>query len=106
MTKRKSPEREWQQQLIDDYYDYRWRQVLEPLHEDFQRWKGGERSHADMERAIHETHKETQELYRLFNQKRDWLANVIQLDGDWFDAWLEKHPAPPGVRLVPRAVRE
>ncbi len=102
MSNRKSPERKWQQQLIDDYYDYRWKQVLEPLYQDFQGWKAGERSHADMDREIHAAHKESQHLYTFFSEGRDSLANWIQMDRDWFEPWLPEHPAPPGIRLIPR----
>lgn len=102
MPKRKSPEREWQQQLIDDYYDYRWKQLLEPLYEDFQRWKAGERSHAEMDQAIHAAHKESQHLYSLFSEGRESLASMIQMDRDWFEPWLAVHSAPPGVQLIPR----
>jgi len=105
MPKPKSPEREWQQQLIDDYYDYRWKQILEPLYQEFLRWKSGELAHADMDQAIHKTHKQTQELYGLFGEKRDWLARVIQMDEDWFEVWLKDHPAPESLPLIPRAVR-
>ncbi len=94
MPKPKSPEREWQQKLIDDYYDYRWRQLLDPLYEEFVRWKEGERSHDEMNRAIHATHKETQKLYGLFSGKRDWLSRAIQMDEDWFSMWFRSNPKP------------
>jgi hypothetical protein len=29
--KRRTPEWQWKQALIDAYYDYRWHQVLDPL---------------------------------------------------------------------------
>ncbi len=96
--------RQWQQQLIADYYDYRWKELLEPLYQDFQRWKAGERSHADMDQAIHAAHKETQHLYSFFSESRDSLASTIQMDRDWFEPWLAGHPAPPGVRLIPPLV--
>lgn len=34
---RQPPEWQWEQALIDAYYDYRWHQLLEPLCETFQR---------------------------------------------------------------------
>jgi hypothetical protein len=52
--------------LLDAYYDYRWRQVLEPLYQKFQQWKDGELDHMDMDEAIHQTHKQNQELYVFF----------------------------------------
>jgi hypothetical protein len=94
MSKRPSPQREWEQSLIDAYYDYRWRQVLQPLHDDCQRWAVGELEHTDLDRAIHETHKKTQELYRLFSERRQWLVRIIHFDEDWFRDWVKDHPAP------------
>ena len=94
MPKQPSPQRQWEQALVDAYYDYRWRQVLQPLYDDFQRWAAGELRHDDLDHAIHETHKKTQELYRLFSEKREWLARAIQLDEDWYREWVKDHPAP------------
>ncbi len=102
MSKLKSPEREWQQKLIDDYYDYRWKQILEPLYQDFQHWKAAERSQADMNQAIHAAHKESQQIYTFFARGHDTLVGWIQMDRDWFEPWLANNPAPPGARLIPR----
>lgn len=102
--RRQSPEWQWEQALIDAYYDYRWHQVLDPLYEKFQRWKAGELTHADMDQAIHETHKKNQELYGLFREKRSFLVGLIQLDREWFDEWMARNPPPPGVKLVPPSV--
>ena len=84
MSKRPLPEREWEQSLIDAYYDYRWRQVLQPLHDDFQLLAAGKLTHDDLDHAIHETHKKTQERYNLFTERRRWLVQAIQLDEEWF----------------------
>jgi hypothetical protein len=94
MPKRSSPQKEWEQALIDAYYDYRWRQVLQPLHDDFQRWAAGQQSHDDLDHAIQETHKKTQELYTLFTERRQWLVRAIQFDEEWFQSWVKDHPAP------------
>lgn len=101
MSKRQLSRREWQQQLIDAYYDYRWKQLLEPLYQDLQYWKAGQRSHAEMDQALHAAHKKSQELYGFFRAGRDEVASWIQLDRDWFPRWLAEHPAPPGVHLIP-----
>ena len=93
--------REWEQALIDAYYDHRWHQVLDPLYEKFQRWKAGDLTHADMDQAIHETHKQNQDLYRLFREDREFLMGLIQFDREWFDGWVADNPPPPGVELVP-----
>ncbi len=62
-------------------------------------------THADLDQAVHEVHKENQTLYGLFTEKRDWLVGVIQLDSDWFDPWLADHPPPSGIELVPQRAR-
>ena len=94
MPKPPSPQRQWEQALVDAYYDYRWRQVLQPLHDDFQRWAAGELTHDDLDQEIHQTHKKIRELYRMFSEKREWLARAIQLDEDWYREWVKDHPAP------------
>jgi hypothetical protein len=50
--------------------------------------------HADLDRAIHETHKQSQQLYGLFTQSRNWLVRAIQFDEDWYPRWVKDHPAP------------
>lgn len=100
--RRQTPQWQWEQALIDAYYDHRYRQVLEPLCEKLQRWKAGELQHHDMDKAIHETHKENQKLYTLFGEKRDFLVSVIQWDAEWFDEWVKANPPPPGVELMSR----
>jgi hypothetical protein len=75
-----TPGYQWEQALLDAYYDYRWQQVLEPLYQKFQQWKAGELDHMDMDEAIHQTHKQTQEVYVFFTQKRNLRVRVIQFD--------------------------
>ena len=99
--------RQWEQALIDDYYDYRWRQILEPLYEKFKRWDAGELDHVDMDEAIHETHKETRRAYSLFTESRSMLVGMIQWDREWFIPWLRDHqPPPPGVYVDPLLLEE
>ena len=98
--------RQWEQALIDAYYDYRWRQILEPLYEKFKLWEAGELEHADMDQAIHAAHKESQNVYSLFTESRSWLVGVIQWDREWFEAWVKDHAPPPGMDLVPFETRE
>lgn len=95
MTTRKySPLRQWEQDMIDAYHDDQWHLVLDPLYEKFQGWKAGEVSHDEMDEAIHNTHKSCQQVYSLFTNKREFLVNIIQFNEDWFPQWLENHPKP------------
>ncbi len=74
-----TPGYQCEQALLDAFYDYRWREMLEPLYQKFLQRKVGELDHIDMNEVIHQTHKQTQEVYRFFTEKRDWLVRVIQL---------------------------
>ncbi|MFW6116633.1 MAG: hypothetical protein ACOC6F_02805 [bacterium] len=98
--------RQWEQALIDAYYDHRWRQILEPLYDKFKRWDAGELHHDDMDQAIHETHKKTQQVYSFFRESRPMVVAMIQWDQDWFLPWLKDHEPPPGVELDPFVRRE
>ncbi|MGD1996960.1 MAG: hypothetical protein PVH62_09325 [Anaerolineae bacterium] len=92
---------QWHQMLIDDYYDYRWRQVIEPLCDKLQRWKDGELAHAEMDQTLEEVHQQVCEVRGLFSQREDRLVNLIQwLDWEWFEEWVESHSPPEGVRLA------
>lgn len=94
-----TPEYRWEQSLINAYQDYRWRQVLEPLYQKFQQWKAGELDHLDLDEAIHQTHQRSQEVYNVFTLKRDILRRAIQLEEDWFQAWVKDNPPPAGYKL-------
>ncbi len=95
-----TPEYQWEQALLDAYYDYRWHEVLDPLYNKFQRWKAGELEHDDMDHAIHQTHKETRQLYGIFLQKREVLVRAIQFNREWFPAWVKDNPPPGGYPLM------
>ncbi len=87
-----SPEWQWERALVDDYYDYRWRQMLEPLCETFQRWKEGELTYEDVDQAIEKAYQEKVVLHNLFSQRRDRAAGLIQWwDHEWFEAWIAEH---------------
>ena len=104
-NKHETPKRQWEQALIEAYCDYRYHQVLDPLYDQFQRWKAGELSHADIDKAIHLTHKKNQELYRLLTERRDYLVKLIRFDEEWFGEWVKDHPPPAGIQPVPQQVK-
>jgi hypothetical protein len=93
-AKKRSPLYQWEQEMIDAYYDYQWHSTLDPLYEKFQQWKAGELTHDEMDNAIHQTHKSCQSVYMLFMSKRDFLVGVIQFDENWFPRWVKDHPKP------------
>ena len=96
-----TPEYQWEQALLDAYYDYRWHLILDPLYDNFQQWKAGEVDHDQMDEVIHLTHKQTRQIYCLFMEKRAFLIRMIQFDQDWFPAWLKDNPPPEGYPLIP-----
>jgi hypothetical protein len=99
--RRNSAEWQWEQALIDAYYDYRWHQVLDPLAEQFEQWKADQLTHDDMDQAIHRVHRQNQQLHMLFIERRNQLIQMIQFDRDWFLPWEADHRAPAGVQLLP-----
>ena len=95
-----TPEYQWEQALIDAYYDYRWRQVLEPLYQKVPTVESrASWITRDMDEAIHQTHKQTQEVYSVFTLKREILVRAIQLNEEWFQAWVKDNPPPAGYKL-------
>lgn len=91
----------WEQALIEDYRDYRWRRLMEPMCEKMQRWKEGRLTHAEMDRAFEECHQQVCEIRSLFSQRQDRLVLLIQwLDREWFEQWIKSHSPPSGARLA------
>ena len=92
----------WEERLIDDYRDYRWRQLMEPMCDKMQQWKAGELTHADMDQALEACHQQACEVRSLLNQREDRVVMLIQwLDREWFEEWVKRHSPPRGARLVP-----
>ena len=97
--------RDWEGALTNAYWDYRWRQIMEPLCDTFQRWKAGELGYADVDAAIDTAYKEKCMINSLLARRPDRAAAVIQWwDRDWFLAWIEENRPPPGVDIGAEAV--
>lgn len=71
--KKRSPLYQREQETIDAFHGYQWHLVLDPLYEQFQRWKAGEVSHLEMDEAIHKTHKACQQFAPI-SEESHWLA--------------------------------
>ena len=99
MRQQKRTLREYQQALIDAYYDMWMHQILDPLYEAFQQWKRGDLEHSALTELIHKVHRENQKVYSFFTQSRASIVNYIKVDQDWFASWIANHPPPPGVEL-------
>jgi len=93
-VKKRPPIPQWEQEMIDAYYDDQWHQALDPLYDKFQQWKAGDLSHGELDEAIHQTHKSCQHVYNFFTTKRDLLVRIIQFNEEWFQDWIKDHPKP------------
>ena len=96
---RKGPLQEYQQALIDAYYDMWMHKILDPLFEAFQQWKQGNLQHNELTELIHKVHRENQQVYSFFAQSRDSIIGCIKMDQTWFSNWMANNPLPPGIEL-------
>ena len=99
MRQQKRTLREYQQELIDAYYDMWMHSILDPLYEAFQQWKRGDLQHSELTELIHKVHRENQKVYSFFVQSRTSIINCIKMDRAWFENWKATHPPPPGIEL-------
>lgn len=88
MTIKKDIAKEYQQALIDAYYDYIMSETLGPLYEAFKQWKMGNLEHDEITELIPEIHTENRQAYNFFMQSRKWLISCIKADTEWFSKWL------------------
>lgn len=94
VTEPLSPDLEWEQALIDAYLDNYWRQALQPLYDDFQRWHAGELTHDELVQAIQRTYRQCQKVSDLVAHSHESLVGIIQFDDQWLVSWLKEHPKP------------
>jgi hypothetical protein len=92
--RRDSAEWAWEQALIDDYHDYRWREALAPLVRAVHRWEEGKADPEDVANAAEGLRKPVETLDWVFSQKRDYLVRMILFHEDWSRPWLATHPRP------------
>jgi hypothetical protein len=90
----------WEEALTEAYWDHRWRQIMEPLCDTFQRWKDGTLGHDDVSKAIDEAYKEKCMVNSLLAYRPDRAAGLIQWwDRDWFLAWIKENRPPADVEI-------
>jgi hypothetical protein len=92
--RRDTPEWAWEQALIDDYHDFRWREALAPLVRAVHRWEEGIGDPEDVANAAERLTKPVETLDWVFSQKRDYLVRMILFHEDWSRPWLATHPCP------------
>ncbi len=73
-------QRKKEREIVAAYYDKRMRELLDPLYDDFQKWKRRDLSHDELSDRIHELHTENQKVYSLFCQNREFLLNLIECE--------------------------
>ena len=71
-------QRKKEREIIAAYYDKRMRELLDPLYDDFQKWKRGDLSHDELSDRIHEFHKENLKVNSLFRQNREFSLKLIE----------------------------
>jgi len=79
MEKTKEQRKE-ERKFIATYYDKRMRELLDPLYDDFQKWKRGDLSHEELSDRIHELHKGIKKGNSLLCQNREFLLNLIECE--------------------------
>ncbi|MGD8624211.1 MAG: hypothetical protein PVF47_04480 [Anaerolineae bacterium] len=94
--------KDWEQEIKEAYCDYRWRQIMEPLCDVFQKWKAGEIGHEQVDEAIDEAYKEKITVNSLMAQRQDRAAGLIRCwDPEWFRSWVDEHQAPLQIDTEP-----
>ena len=73
--------------------------MLEPLGQKFWQWIAGEQDHMEMDKAIHQTHKLTQDVSVFITQKRNLLVQQIRCDSAWFQSWVKDSPPLGGYQV-------
>ena len=73
-------QRKKEREFIAAYYDNRMRALLDPLYDNFQKWKRGDLSHDELSDRIHQFHTENQKVNSLFCQNREFLLKLIELE--------------------------
>ncbi len=82
----------WEDRLADEYRDYRWHQLMEPMCEKMEKWRRGELAFAEMDKSLETCCQRAYEVRSVLTQRNDRLVLLIQLlDREWFDAWVEQH---------------
>lgn len=65
--KKSKEERQRDRNIVDRYHQKVTEDALEPLYQDFQKWKNGQLAYDDLTEKIHEFHKKNQQIWTMFN---------------------------------------
>lgn len=100
MAKKSKQAREEEQQILNNYHKWLTEQALEPLYQDFVKWKQGMLPYDELTEHIHHFHKRNQEIWKDFNYtERDDLVlyakmrlgklttSDIEQHGSLLDSW-------------------
>lgn len=75
MAKKSKQVRQEEQQILNDYHKWLTEQALEPLYEDYVKWKQGMLPYDELTEHIHHFHKRNQEIWKDFAYtERDYLV--------------------------------
>lgn len=73
--KKSKQQRQEEQRILDDYHQWVTEEALEPLFQDFLKWKQGALPYQELTESIHGFHKKNQDIWKEFEYtKRDYLV--------------------------------
>lgn len=89
----------WEEALVAAYGDHHWHEIMDPLCEIFQRWKGGQADNAKVDRVLDTAYRQKCALESLLGQRADRAAAIIEVtDREWFLSWIEEHRPQSGAK--------
>lgn len=84
----------WRREMIDAYYDDRYRTILTPLAQAGRAWEAGDLSNSGLLDEVKRVHRESRTFDSSFVGDHEILEQRIQSDEAWYAAWIQAHPRP------------
>lgn len=85
----------WRREMIDAYYDARFREILTPLASAAREWEAGDISNNGLMDEVSRTHRAARSFDSFFVGGHDIQEQLIQADETWYADWVQNHPRPP-----------
>lgn len=80
MSEKKKVVREYQQSMIDAYYDLKMHELLDPLYDAFLLWRKVSLTHDELNELIHKAHRKNQRLWGFLRKRRaQWFPASNQM---------------------------
>lgn len=78
--KKSKEERKRDREIVELYHQRVTEEALEPLYENFQKWKSGKLPYYELTEHIHEFHKLNQKIWSRFNTNDEFLIFQAKRD--------------------------